>query len=226
MHEGHRERVREKYKLNGLQGFADHEVLELLLFYANKRGDTNETAHRLINTFGSISAVMEAPYEELIKVKGVGDVAATLITCIPQIFRRYKQDKAADIKEVSCVSEAAEYLAPKFFGLRNECVGIVSLDVQNRIINFSLVAEGTVTLAQVDVRKVAEIALRNNAHSIIIAHNHPSGVAAPSKEDVATTQTIINALKAIGIAVSDHIILCDSEAYAMSAKERLADMFT
>ena len=76
MHEGHRERVREKYKLNGLQGFADHEVLELLLFYANKRGDTNETAHRLIASFGSLSAVMEAPYEELIKIKGVGEKVA------------------------------------------------------------------------------------------------------------------------------------------------------
>lgn len=225
MHEGHRERVREKYKLHGLQGFADHEVLELLLFYANKRGDTNETAHRLLNAFGSLSAVLEAPYEELIKVKDVGDVAATLITCVPQLFRRYTQDKAADIKEITCASEATEYLAPKFFGLRNECVGVISLDVQSRIINFSFVAEGTVSLAQVDVRKIVEIALRNNAHSVILAHNHPSGVAAPSKDDVVTTQTIINAFRAIGIAVSDHIILCDSEAYAMSSKERLADMF-
>lgn len=225
MHEGHRERVREKYRLHGLEGFADHEVLELLLFYANKRGDTNETAHRLLEAFGSLSAVFEAPYEELIKVKDVGDIAATLITCVSQLFRRYTQDKAADIKEITCKSQAAEYLVPKFFGLRNECVGVVSLDVQNRITNFSLVAEGTATLAQIDVRKVVEIALRNNAHSIILAHNHPSGVAAPSKEDVVTTQTVINAFRAIGIAVFDHIILCDSEAYAMSSHERLADMF-
>ena len=100
------------------------------------------------------------------------------------------------------------------------------LDNRGGLIESRVLQEGSVNSANVNVRRVTEIALRGKASSVVIAHNHPSGVAAPSKEDVATTQTIINALKAIGIAVSDHIILCDSEAYAMSAKERLADMFT
>lgn len=225
MHEGHRERVREKYRLNGLDGFSDHEVLELLLFYANKRGDTNATAHRLLNAFGSLSAVFEAPYDELVKIKDVGDVAATLITSVPHIFRRYMQDKAGKIKEITCSAQAVDHLAPRFFGLRNECVAVVSLDVLNRINNTSFVAEGTVDMAHLDVRKVVEIALRDNAHSIILAHNHPNGVAAPSKKDAETTQAVINAFTPLGITVSDHIIISDSDSFSMSGSERLAYMF-
>ncbi len=225
MHEGHRERVRQKCRLNGLESFADHEVLELLLFYANKRGDTNATAHRLMDAFGSISAIFEAPYDELIKINGVGDVAATLITTVPQLFRRYTQDKARKTKVIATKADAEAYLVPKFFGLRNERVGIISLDIQNRINNFSFVSEGTVGIAQLDVRKVVETALRDNADSIILAHNHPSGVAAPSRKDIETTQAVIKAFEPIGIRVSDHIILSDSETFSMFSSERLAIMF-
>lgn len=225
MHEGHRERVRQKYKLNGLDGFADHEVLELLLFYANKRGDTNATAHKLLDYFGSLSAVFEAPYDELIKVDGVGDIAATLITTVPQLFRRYTQDKAGKIRTLSGTKDTFDYLIPKFFGLRNERVGVLSLDSQSRINNFSFVSEGTVGMAQLEVRKVVETALRDNAHSIIIAHNHPSGIAAPSRSDIETTQSVIKAFEPIGIHVCDHIILSDSQTFSMLSHEKLAHMF-
>lgn len=225
MHEGHRKRIREKYCRNGLEGFADHEVLELLLFYANKRGDTNETAHRLLQRFGSLSAVLEASYEELVQVEDIGDVAATLITMVPALFRRYSADKVSSITEIGSVQQAIDYLKPKFFGLSTERGALIFLDSQNRVKNFMFVCEGSLNTTSLDIRKCVQLALNNNASSVILVHNHPTGVASPSRADVETTQALVTAMAPIGIAVSDHIILTDSDSFSMASHERLATIF-
>ncbi len=225
MHEGHRKRVREKYRLNGLEGFADHEVLELLLFYANRRGDTNETAHRLVERFGSLSAVFEATYDELVQVADVGDAAATLITMVPQLFRRYSEDKVSSITEINSFEDAAAYLKPKFFGLRTERTAMLLLDSQNRINNLVFVHEGSLNASQLDLRKCMQLALNNSASNVILVHNHPLGVASPSKADVETTQTFINAFRPIGIPLTDHIILSDSDAFSMAGNQKLSYLF-
>ena len=225
VHAGHRDRVREKYVSNGLNSFADHEVLELLLFYANKRGDTNPIAHKLIERFGSLSTVLEASYDDLICVDGIGDTAATLITLVPQLFRRYTCDKAEKNRFITNPDEAKAFVAPHFFGLSNEKIGIVCLDSQNRVNNFTFVSEGSLKLAQIDIRKVAQIALRNNAASIIIAHNHPGGIATPSRNDVETTKTLVNALSLINITVADHIIVSDDDSFSMATHSKFAPFF-
>lgn len=225
LHSGHRNRVRDKYKADGLDGFADHEVIELLLFYANKRGDTNPVAHKLIDKFGSISAVFEANYDDLISVDGIGDSAATLITMVPQLFRRYSAGKADKMKLISDAQEAKDFLIPRFFGFKNERVGIICLDTQGRVNNFAFVSEGSLRLAQVDMRKIVQIALQNNADSIILAHNHPGGFASPSRNDVEATKLLIKALSPINIRVADHIILCDDDAFSMASNSRFAPVF-
>ncbi len=225
MHEKHRERVREKYKANGLEGFAAHEVLELLLFYSNKRSDTNPVAHRLIERFGSLPAVLEASYDDLLKVDGVGDATATLISLIPELFRRYHQDKTNKIKSIKSADDAKSYLIPKFFGVNNERVGMVCLDAQGRINNFIYVTEGSLKMAQVDIRKAAQLALQNNAESVIIVHNHPDGVATPSRSDVEATKALINAFGTIGIRVADHIIVNDSEVFSMASSFKFSPLF-
>lgn len=226
MHKGHRERLREKYKRNGLDAFADHEVLELLLFYANKRSDTNETAHRLINRFGSLTGVLEASYEDLKEIPEVGDVAATLITLIPQLFNRYSLDKAKKIRYVKTSEEALEFFAPKFYGLAEERVGVLSVDSQNKINNFSFVTEGGASLAEVDIRQILQIAIRSSAYNVIIAHNHPGGVAAPSKSDIQSTQALIEAFNAVGVRLADHMILTDEEGFSMANHPKFASMFS
>lgn len=225
MHEGHRKRVREKYSINGLDSFADHEVLELLLFYANKRGDTNEIAHRLLERFGSLSAVFEASYDELLQVTDVGDVAATLITMMPKLFRRYSEDKVSSITEINSFEDAAAYLKPKFFGLRTERTAMLLLNSQNKINNLVFVHEGSLNASQLDLRKCMQLALNNSTSSVILAHNHPLGVASPSKADVETTQIFINAFEPIGISLSDHIIFSDSNAFSMAGNPKLAYLF-
>lgn len=225
VHAGHRDRVREKYNAGGLDGFADHEVLELLLFYANKRGDTNPVAHRLMERFGSLSAVFEASYDDLVSVDGIGDSAATLITMVPQLFRRYSADKVDKVKTISGFDDAKAFLVPRFFGLRNERVGIICLDTQGRINNFIFISDGSLKLAQIDIRKVAQLSLQNNADSIIIAHNHPGGFASPSRNDVETTKAFVNALSLINIRVADHIIISDEDAFSMASNPRFAPVF-
>ncbi len=225
VHAGHRDRVREKYNTNGLDGFANHEVLELLLFYANKRGDTNPVAHRLIERFGSLSAVLEASYDDLICVDGIGDSAATLITMVPQLFRRYSADKVDKVKVISDFEDAKAFLVPRFFGLQNERAGIICLDAQGRVNNFIFVSDGSLKLAQIDVRKIAQLALQNNADSIILAHNHPGGFATPSRNDVEATKLLINALGLINIRVADHIIISDEDVFSMASSHRFAPVF-
>ena len=224
MHEGHRERVREKVRQTGLNGFSPHEILELLLFYACPRGDTNATAHRLMDRFGSLSAVLEAPYEELIAVNGVGDAAATLLGLVPELFRKYTADKAAKTV-MDSVDAVVNYLRPRFFGLTTEHIGILCLDISGRVNNFTFLSDGSLKLAQLDVRKAAQVALRNNAESVILAHNHPGGLPNPSRADLTTTQTLIQTFRAINIRVADHIIFSDEDYFSMSSHERFAPMF-
>ena len=225
LHAGHRERVREKFVKSGLDGFADHEILELLLFYANPRGDTNPIAHELINRFGSVSAVLEASYDDLVTVKGIGDAAATLINLMPQLFRRYSQDKADAVRNISDMKSAADYLVPRFYGFAIERVGVLCLDAQGRIKNFVFASEGSLNLAHIDPRRIAQIALQNNAESIILAHNHPDGLAVPSRSDIETTKSLINALGLINIRVADHLIISDGESFSMASSPKFAPLF-
>ncbi len=225
MHEGHRERVREKFKQNGLDGFSAHEVLELLLFYSCPRGDTNATAHRLMERFGSLSAVLEAPYEELKAVEGIGDAAATLMSLVPQLFRAYTADKASKVTVLDSVEAVVAFLRPRFFGLTTEHIGLLCLDITGRVNNFTFLSSGSLKIAQVDVRKAAQTALRNNAESVILAHNHPGGLPNPSQADLETTKTLIRTFQAINIRVTDHVIFSDDAYFSMNQCERFAPLF-
>ena len=225
MHEGHRERVREKVRQNGLNGFSSHEIIELLLFYASPRGDTNASAHRLMDRFGSLSAVLEAPYEELIAVDGIGDAAATLLGLVPELFRKYTADKAAKVTVMDSTGAVGAYLMPRFFGLTTEHIGLLCLDISGRVNNFSFLSDGSLKIAQLDVRKAAQVALRNNAESVILAHNHPGGLPNPSRADLSTTQTLIKTFRAINIRVTDHIIFSDDDYFSMSRCDRFAPLF-
>lgn len=174
-HDGRRERVRERFRLEGLDNFAPHEVLELLLFYSVRRGDTNVIAHDLIDTFGSIKGVLEASPDQLKTVKGIGDESAALLAMMVPMFRRYEMDKAAARKQIRSYEDAAAYCKALLGGLRVERFYVISLDVNGRVIAARLLGEGTINECAVPPRQVAEIALNHNAASVILCHNHPAG---------------------------------------------------
>lgn len=217
IHEGHRKRMKERFMKSGLDDFAPHNVLELLLFYSIPRGDTNPIAHRLIDAFGSLSGVFDATPEELMKVSGVGESTAILISMIPQMARKYLEDKADAVNVVGGCGDIGAYLLPKFVGRTNEALMMVSIDNKNKVISCSVVAEGTVDSAKVSRRKVMEEAMKVKATRVILAHNHPRGVAVPSAEDVAMTREIGRLFSQVGIELVDHIIIADDDYVSMAA---------
>lgn len=217
LHEGHRKRMKERFIKSGLDDFAPHNILELLLFYSIPRGDTNPVAHRLIDTFGSLSGVFDATPEELAKVDGVGENSAILISMIPQIARKYLEDKADTANIVGGCSDIGAFLLPKFVGRTNEALMMVSIDNKNKIISCSVVAEGTVDSAKVSRRKIMEEAIKVKATRVILAHNHPCGVAVPSSEDVVMTKEIGRLFAQVGIELVDHIIVANDDYVSMAA---------
>ena len=217
-HEGHRQRMKNRFLTHGLDNFDDHNVLELLLFYALPRGDVNELAHELINRFGKLADVFDAPIEELKKVNGVGDNTATLIKLIPQICRRYmiSRSVSGDDIHITDSKKAGAFIVPYFYGEREETVYMICLDAKCKVINCRMLFRCEVNSANVSIRKIVEIALAYKATSVILAHNHPSGIAIPSREDERTTERVMEALKAVDIILADHIVVADEDFVSMA----------
>ncbi len=216
MHEGHRQRLKKRFRLDGLDKFEDHTALELLLFYALPQHDTNPLAHALMDHFGKLAAVFDAPMEDLMKVKGVGENTALLIKLIPQMSRKYLVSKADNVICLNTTCKAGKYLLPRFYAHRNEVVYIVCLDAKCKVLGCIQLFEGNVNSANVSIRKIIETALSFNATSVILAHNHTSGIALPSADDEKTTILIKNALESVSIRLSDHIIIADDDFVSMA----------
>lgn len=220
MHEGHRERLRKRFLLEGLETFEDYQVLELLLFYAIPRKDTNELAHTLINKYGSLSAVFEADPVDLAATNGISNNSAILLSLIPSLSRYYLKDKWSKKEIIDSSTKAGKYLLDLFAGRNYEMFYLICLDVQNKIIQASLVHEGTINEVQIYPRIIVETALRHKANSVILAHNHPSGSKEISKSDEEATKKIKIALNSISIQVMDHIIIAGNR-YVSFAEEGL-----
>lgn len=225
LHDGHRDRVREKFISKGLSSFRDHEVLELLLFYAVPRKDTNEIAHRLINQFGSISGVMDAPLDVLTGL-GLSRNAAVYLKLFPEICSLYYQDKY-NSKDDRIITEdnIGDYVLHFFIGADSEKVALILLNSQGKRLYGSIISEGSVSSSDVDIRKIATLAMKYHASGAIIAHNHPSGVAIPSNEDIQVTIALKRALKTVGVNLLDHIIVAEMDYLSMAGTEEFENVF-
>ena len=200
LHEGHRARLRRRFRSDGLDGFEDHQILELLLFDPIPRRDTNDLAHFIGPSVGPFANVLEADPDDLAQTEGVGEGAATRPTLIPALTRRYFVDRARQERhQVNSTERAAEFLVPFMEDAAIEAFYVICLDAQCRVIVPALDAEGSIDKAPVEPRAVVETALRHKAHSVILAHNHPSGTARPSTADHRVTRPLVDALSAIGI---------------------------
>ncbi|MBQ7902601.1 MAG: DNA repair protein RadC [Oscillospiraceae bacterium] len=216
LHDGHRKRLKARFLTDGLSGFEDHNILELLLFYSIPRSDTNEIAHLLLNEFKSLSAVFDAPVEELCKIKGISNHTATLIKLIPELLSVYHTDKTKDTKIVNSTNEAGRFFIPRFYGKKNEEVHIMLLDDKKKLIKCEKLFEGTVNSSPVTVKKIVASVVNSNATAVVIAHNHPGGIALPSRSDIITTEKIFKALKLINVELSDHIIVADDDFVSLA----------
>ena len=211
IHDGHRERMRKQLKTSGMDSLSDVQVLEVLLYYAAPRGDTNPAAHALLNRFGTLDGVFSAPEAELKKVDGVGDAAAQLIALVPQVARRCLMSRSAQIQVLDTTSKCGRYLLPYFHGEHEEVVYLLCLDAKCGLISCKEVGRGVVNAAEVSVRAIVETALSQKAVSVILSHNHVDAYALPSREDELTTRRIRDALLLVGITLADHIIVCGED---------------
>lgn len=212
LHTGHRQRLFDRYEQSGLDGFSDIEVLELVLTYAIPRKDTNATAHRLLDTFGTLQTVFEAPQASLEKVEGMTQRAAAMMRLLPQVWARYEVScRRCDTRCFDTTEACGNYLLPFFRALREERVRILCLDAKCRLLDCREVSTGSVNFASMPIRRIVETALSVNASAVIVAHNHTSGIALPSKEDVDTTMRLKEALTGVDVLLLDHIIVADGD---------------
>ena len=215
IHKGHRERLKQRFLEDGLDNFTDIQVLELLLFYAIPQRDTNPIAHALLNHFGSLSGVLDADVAELKKVPGISDHSATLLALVTELCRYYQVDSAQRVEILTTLDACGAYLVPRFFGRTRETVFLLCLDAKCKVLCCKEVGEGSVNSASISVRKIVETALAANATTVILAHNHPSGVAVPSGEDAQPPRRIAAALSAVEVHLAAHIIVADGDYVSM-----------
>lgn len=216
MHQGHRQRLKARFLAEGLDHFNDINVLELLLFYCVPRRDTNPLAHKLLDHFGKLHFVLEAPYEELLKVEGVNENIATYLTLFRAMSRYYAVNRNEETAIVKNIDQCGNYLLPYFRAVQNETVYLLCLDAKCKVLCCKKVGEGSVNSASISIRKIVETALSANAVSVVLAHNHPSGLAIPSPEDIQTTKRLGRALHAVEIVLVDHIVVADEEFVSLA----------
>lgn len=223
---GHRDRLRQRFVAEGLDHFEPHVILEMILFYAIPRKDTNPIAHSLLHAFhDSLGAVLDAPLEELMKVKGISRNAAVLIKLFPEVCRRYLLEMNETGEIIKTSEDAAKHMIPLFFGKTNENVAIMCLDGKGKILFCSEVFEGSVNAAGVSVRRFVEIAVRYATTDVVMAHNHPGGTAIPSEQDILVTQRVAQALQTVNIKLVDHLIVADNDWVSLAATPTLQSIF-
>lgn len=215
LHEGHRERLRNEFRETGLEHFPAHKVLEVLLFYSVPRSDTNVIGHRLIDRFGSIAGVIDAPYELLQEVEGVGTQSATLIKLVSAVIKTYMDDYSSKNNVIDSTAAAKEYMRYKFLCETKECVLLACMGNNGKVIFCNRVANGTPETVQFVPSDIIKTALRADASLAVLAHNHPHGLCIPSGRDLQTTRILYEELKHVDVELIDHIIIAQDGVYSM-----------
>lgn len=225
LHQGHRERLRTKFIESGFDSFSDHEILEMILFYSIPRRDTNEIAHKLINSCGSLSAVFDAP-QELLEEMGLSENSAVLIRAISEFYRVYIENKYYNEKKRYSKNELYRKLINSFLGLSEERVILVLFDNSGRELFYGIVNKGSYHSAELNCRRITELAVRYHAQSLVVAHNHPSGVAYPSHADIATTISLAKSLASVGVVFQDHIIVASTSLMSFRSDPFFAELIS
>ncbi len=207
IHAGHRQRMKERFLAGGLEGFSDHEVLELILFYAIPRRDVNELSHKLVERFGSFRAVFDADFEDLLTVDGIGENAALLIKLMAESFRKYALSDGENIMLYDNLKKVGEYAVKLYIGVSVEKLYALLFDNKMMLLDTVMLGEGAVNSVHVSVRTIAEKALKKDASSIILLHNHPNGLPYPSDDDKRFSAYLKDLLANFDITLIDHIIV-------------------
>ncbi len=222
IHQDHRMRVKESYLKGGIDTMAEHNILELLLFYGIPYKDTNPIAHELMEKYGDLNGVLDAAPADLVKVNGIGENAALLIKLVHDISIKYRENAINKKVNLASMDRLLDFVTMKYLGETREIVYMLSLDAHGRLKHCIKVTDGTPTNAVADNRKLLELALRFDVTNAVITHNHPDGFATPSQADIVSTQSIAKLFSTINVNFIDHIIVADGERFSFAMNSKYA----
>ena len=216
-HTNHRQRLKNRFISQGLSGFDDHQILELLLFYAIPRIDTNPIAHRLLNEFGSLNGVLSAPYEKLILVEGVGEGAATFLKLLMEFDRKLGLEKIPQKEGFNNLDKVGKYLINLYKGENSEKAYLLCFNGKMELIKTVLLSTGTTSATSIPLRTIVENTFESSAAAIILAHNHPTGYCTPSESDLYMTEQLRFFTNALQINFLEHIVVADNKFFPIVA---------
>jgi len=222
--DGHRERLRQRFLTDGLNGFLDYEVIELLLTLGTPRKDCKAAAKAVLARFKTLQATLEADAAELQEVPGIGPKNAFGLRLAKAVCDRYLAKKVIGRETVGNSQDLFRYLMGVLRDRVRECFLVVYLDAKNRVIDVETLSEGTLTASNVYPREVIRAALRHHAAALIFAHNHPSGEPRPSEEDLAVTRQLVYAARLMGLVVHEHLIIGDNRCFSFADQGYIARM--
>ena len=219
--DGHRERLRQRFLSGGIERFSDEDIIEFLLTLGTPRADTRISARETLKIFGSISNVISAPIQELLKIKGIGEKNALYLKFVHDVASRYLKDRIINDTFFNSSKNVFEYLFHSMRDLQREVFRVLYLNQKNALMKDEDLFAGDLTSSAVYPREVIKNAIKNNAASLIIVHNHPSGDPTPSVQDCSLTKNIVWASRLIGIRLLDHIIIGNNTYYSFTDENQI-----
>ena len=211
VHDGHRRRLKQQFAEHGGEGMNDIQFLEMLLFYAIPRSDTNELAHALLERYGTIRGVLDASEADLMTIDGAGESTALLIRTLRETLRRYMSSQTMEKAYICSSADAGKYFVPILQYETEEKVYLMCLNNRGGVVSCTHIASGTLSTVNVSIRRLVDEAVRRRSASVVLAHNHPAGFAIPSVEDRMFTAELMRALKLMDIRLMDHIVVADGD---------------
>jgi len=215
---GHRKRLRDRFIKSGIGGFHDYEIVELLLTLGSPRRDCKKQAKEALKKFKNLRGVLEAPLEELQQIKGIGPHNAFGIKLVQEVARKFLREKIIDKPVYKSSQEIFDYLYHSMRDQKKELFKVLYLNSQNQIIDTGDLFKGTITGSAISPRQVMESALKNDAVSLVFAHNHPSGNPEPSQNDKQITRDLVYAAAILQVKVLDHVIIGDNRYFSFAVE--------
>ena len=225
LHEGHRNRLRDRLLRNNFSGADDYQILEYILTLVVKRKDTNDLAHTLVSTFGSLAGVFDAAIEDLEQVKGVTYTMAYFLHSVPYIFRNYKLSKAKPKAVITCAQDVFNYLGQCIYHLPEEEFYMILLDGGNRVICHKIISIGGNSQVVINGKEAVKFAVKHKAKKVVLVHDHPTASCVASEEDIETTKRLYMMFNIENIGMFDHLIVDSQENFYSFAHEGFTAKF-